>query len=127
MKSLLSLIKGWPGKPSHPPLTDASTPARTLATVHLLTMVTATVLFALTWPAQRPGYNHEEIRSLALVLGIVAEATLAAGGFMGGAIVFAYGKRVLKRPDTPVLDALIPGRSAPEPPAAAPAASRETP
>lgn len=182
MKSLLSVIKGWPGKPSHPPLTDASigaytvgvamlvagklglqtqqmavgsliaisggllvaaptaitglldwldipkgTPARTLATVHLLTMVTATVLFALTWLAQRPGYNHEEIRSLALVLGIVAEATLAAGGFMGGAIVFVYGKRVLKRPDTPVLDALIPGRSEPETPPAAPSASREAP
>jgi uncharacterized membrane protein len=169
MGSLLSLIKGWPGKPSHPPLTDASigaytvgvamlvagelglqtpqmavgsliaisgglllalptaltglldwleiprgTPARTVATVHLLTMLTATVLFALTWLAQRPGYVDEEIRTLGLVLGLIAEATLAIGGFIGGTIVFVYGKRVLKRPDTPVAEALIPGRSEPE-------------
>src|SRR3954464_3340932 len=108
---LIQLIKGWPGKPSHPPLTDASigaytvgvamlvlgalgveeeqmahgallaisgglilaaptaltglldwldipkgTPARTVATVHLFTMVTATLLFAATWLVQRPGY-----------------------------------------------------------------------
>ena len=162
---MLSLLRGWPGKPSHPPLTDASigaytagvamliagrigiesqqmavgsliaisvglvlaaptaltglldwlelprgTPARTVATVHLLTMVTATVLFALTWLAQRPGYNDEEVRVLALVLGLGAEAALAIGGYLGGSIVFVYGHRVLGRPDTPVADALVPRR-----------------
>jgi hypothetical protein len=50
---------------------------------------------------------------LALVLGLIAEATLAAGGFIGGTIVFVYGNRVL-RPDAPIGDALIPGRSEPE-------------
>ena len=84
---------------------------RTVATVHLLTMVTATVLFALTWLAQRPGYNDEEVRTLGLWLGIVAEAALAVGGFLGGTLVFVYGKRVLKRPDTPVGDAVVPGRA----------------
>ena len=169
MESPLSWIKGWPGKPFHPPLTDASigaysvgvamlvagelglqtpqmavgsliaisgglalalptaltglldwleiprgTPARTVATVHLLTMLTATTLFALTWLAQRPGYVDEEVRSLGLVLGLIAEATLAVGGYIGGTIVFVYGNRVLKRPDTPVADAMIPGHSEPE-------------
>jgi uncharacterized membrane protein len=164
--SPLSLIKGWPGKPSHPPLTDASigaytvgvamlvagklglqtpemavgaliaisgglvlalptaltgyldwrdirrgTPTRTVATIHLFTMLTATALFALTWLAQRPGYVDEEIRTLGLVLGLIAEGTLAIGGFIGGSIVFVYGNRVLKRPDTPVADALVPGRA----------------
>ena len=162
---MLQLIKGWKGKPSHPPLTDATigaytvgvamlvvgklglqspqmavgaliaisgglifaaptaitglldwldipkgTPVRTTATVHLVTMVTATVLFALTWLAQRPGYVDEEIRTLALVLGLVAEVVLASGGYLGGAIVFVYGHRVVKRPETPVADALVPGR-----------------
>jgi uncharacterized membrane protein len=166
VKASLSLIKGWPGKPSHPPLTDASigaytvgvamllvgelglqtpqmavgsliaisgglllalptaltgfldwleiprgTPARTVATIHLFTMLSATVLFALTWLAQRPGYVDDEIRTLALVLGVIAEGTLAIGGFIGGTIVFVYGNRVLKRPDMPVPDALIPGRA----------------
>jgi uncharacterized membrane protein len=83
-------------------------PARTTATIHLIVMVTATVLFALTWLAQRPGYNDDEIRTLGLVLGIVAEAFLAMGGNIGVANVFVYGIRVLKRPDTPVAKALDP-------------------
>ena len=133
MGLLLRLVKGSPGKPLHPPLTDASigaytvgvamliagaaglqeeqmshgaliaisfglivalptaltglldwleipkgTPARTTATIHLVVMVAATVLFALTWLAQRPGYNEDEIRTMALVLGVISEATLAA-------------------------------------------------
>jgi uncharacterized membrane protein len=160
---VLRLIKGAPGKPLHPPLTDAAigaytvgvamlvlgalgveeeqmahgsllaisfglvlalptaitglldwldipkgTPARTVATLHLFAMVTATVLFALTWLAQRPGYDDDEVRTLALVLGLVSETALAIGGNIGGANVFVYGVRVLKRPDTPVEEALNP-------------------
>ncbi len=161
--TLLRFVKGSPGKPLHPPLTDASigaytvgvaaliagkvgleeaemshaaliaisfglvvtvptavtglldwldlpkgTPARTAATIHLFVMVTATVLFALTWLAQRPGYNDDEVLTLALVLGIAAETLLAVGGNIGGANVFVYGIRVLNRPDTPVGKALNP-------------------
>jgi uncharacterized membrane protein len=163
MTALLRLVKGSPGKPLHPPLTDASigaytvgvaaliagkaglqtpemahtaliaisfglivaaptaitglldwldlpkgTPARTTATIHLFVMVAATVLFALTWLAQREGYNDGEVRTLALVLGSVAGALLVAGGNIGGANVFVYGIRVLKRPETPVSKALNP-------------------
>lgn len=166
MRSLIALIKGWPGKPSHPPLTDASigaytvgvamlvagklglessqmavgsliaisgglllaaptaltglldwlelpkgTPVRTVATAHLLAMVSATVLFAITWLVQRPGYNHADIRTSALILGLLAEATLTVGGYLGGTIVFVYGKRVLGREETPVADAVVPGRA----------------
>jgi uncharacterized membrane protein len=164
--SLLSLIKGWPGKPSHPPLTDASigaytvgvamlvlgalgveeeqmahgallavggglalalptaltglldwlgmergTPWRRTATIHLITMLTATALFALTFIAHLDGYDDGTVETLALVLGLVAFATLATGGFIGGTIVFVYGVRVLKREDVRVKDALIPGRA----------------
>jgi uncharacterized membrane protein len=163
VSSVSRLVKGGPGKPLHPPLTDASigaytvgvaaliagkaglqtpqmahtgliaisfglivaaptattglldwldipkqTPARTTATIHLIVMVTATVLFALTWLAQRPGYNDGEVRTLGLVLAIVAEVFLALGGNIGGANVFVYGDRVLKRPSTPVASALNP-------------------
>ena len=101
-----------------------ATPARTVATIHLWLMVTATILFALTWLAQRPGYNDDEVRALALVLGVVAEAFLAAGGNIGGANVFVYGIRVLKAESTPPREALNPlgvreekaRRRAPEPP-----------
>jgi uncharacterized membrane protein len=166
MMRLIQLIKGWPGKPSHPPLTDASigaytvgvamlvlgaagveeeqmahgallaiggglalalptaltglldwldlpkgTPVRTTATVHLFTMLTATVVFALTFVSQLDGYDHGQVKTLALVLGLAAEGLLTAGGFLGGTIVFVYGTRVLKRPETPITDALIPGRA----------------
>jgi uncharacterized membrane protein len=170
-------VKGSPGKPLHPPLTDASigaytlgvaaliagkaglqppqmahaaliaisfglllaaptaitglldwldiprdTPAWTAATIHLVVMVTATLLFVLTWLAQRPGYNDEEVRTLALILGILAGMVLATGGNIGGANVFVYGIRVLKRPDTPVSAALNPLGVASEEPSAMPRA-----
>ena len=160
------LLKGWPGKPAHPPLTDASigaytagvamlilgalgieeeqtahgsllaiggglalalptaltglldwldipkgTPARTTATVHLLVMLGATVLFALVFVAQLDGYDDGKVETLALALGIAAEALLTVGGYVGGTIVFVYGVRVLKRRDVRVADALVPGRA----------------
>jgi uncharacterized membrane protein len=149
MMTLIRLLRGWPGKPSHPPLTDASigaytvgvamlvlgalgieeepmahgallaiggglamaaptaltglldwldipkaTPVRTTATVHLLTMVTATVLFAVSFLAQLDGYDEGHVETLALVVGLAAQAVLTLGGYIGGSIVFVYGVRV---------------------------------
>jgi uncharacterized membrane protein len=163
MRNPTDLIKGSPGKPLHPPLTDASigaytvgvamlvagalgfeeeqmahgsliaisfglilaaptaitglldwldlrqgSPARSTATIHLLVMVTATVLFAVTWLLQRPGYNDDEVRAVALVVGLISQGVLTVGGNIGGANVFVYGIRVLKRPETPVAKALNP-------------------
>jgi|SRR5215216_2419633 len=175
MGSPLSLLKGWPGKPSHPPLTDASigaytvgiamlvagaiglqeeqmahgallaiggglalagptaltglldwlgmekgTPWRRTATIHLCVMLSATVLFALTFIAQLDGYDDGSIETLPLVLGLAALATLATGGWIGGTLVYVYGVRVLKREDVPVADALVPGRIEPEEAASSP-------
>ena len=53
------------------------TPARNVATLHLWTMVTATVLFALTWLAQLDGYKDDDVRGLAVALGVVAFVLLA--------------------------------------------------
>jgi uncharacterized membrane protein len=84
------------------------TPARTVATIHLVVMVAATVVFALTWLAQLDGYKDDEVRGLALGLGLAAFALLVAGGNIGGANVFVYGIRVLKAEDTPPKEALNP-------------------
>jgi uncharacterized membrane protein len=84
------------------------TPARTVATIHLWVMVAATVLFALTWLAQLDGYKDDEVKGLALALGLVAFALLAVGGNVGGANVFVYGIRVLKAEGTPPQKALNP-------------------
>lgn len=165
--SFVSLVKGLPGKPSHPPLTDISigtytaavvmlllgefgveeeamahgalltislgllvavptavtglldwrdldvgSPARKIGTAHLVSMLVATALFATTWVAQLGGYRRGEIEGLAVLLGVTAFAVLLAGGFLGGTLAYVYGIRVLKRPDTPTADALIPGRAA---------------
>ena len=159
----IDLIRGFPGKPSHPPLTDASigaytagvamlvlgalgveeeqmahgallaisgglivalptaitgladwlriekgTPARSVATIHLFVMLAATALFAATWLAQLDGYKHDEVKTLAWILGVVAETVLAIGGNIGGANVFVYGIRVLKRGEIPARQALDP-------------------
>jgi uncharacterized membrane protein len=174
MSTLIGLLRGFPGKPSHPPLTDASigaytvgvvmlvlgalgleetqmahgallaisgglilalptaltglldwlqiekgTPARTTATIHLFTMLSATVLFALTWIVQLDGYKDDFVKTGAWILGLAAEALLTAGGYIGGSLVFVYGVRVLGRREAPVADALIPGR-AERPPAPGP-------
>ncbi len=160
------LLQGQPGKPSHPPLTDASIgaytvavvmlvlgafgleekqmahgsllalsfglllaaptaltgladwvrlprqgPVRRVATIHLISMLAATVLFALTWVAQLDGYRDDQVETLAVVLGVVAMGLLIAGGFLSGTLAYVYGVRVLKQPDTPVADALITGRT----------------
>ncbi len=87
----------------------AGTQARRLATVHLLTIVTATVLFAVTWLLHRPGYIHGNILTRTWIVALVAEGTLAVGGYLGGTLVFVYGERVEKAGrDLPVTNALGP-------------------
>ena len=87
------------------------TPVRTTATIHLFTMVIATAVFAAAFVAQISGYDDGQVETLGLVFGLVAEVLLVAGGYLGGTIVFVYGNRVLDRPETPVADALVPGRA----------------
>ena len=164
---LMSLIRGFPGKPSHPPLTDVAigaytvgvamlvlgafgveeekmahgallaiggglaislptamtgmldwlqiekaTPRRTIATVHLVTMLLATAAFAVTFLTHLDGYDHGTVEAYVAVLGLVAEALLTAGGYLGGTLVFVDGVRVLGRGDAQPADALVPWRSA---------------
>jgi uncharacterized membrane protein len=165
MRTPIDVLKGWAGKPPHPPLTDASigaytvgvvmlvlgafsvekeqmahgsllaisgglalalptaltglldwldipkgTARKTIATTHLIVMLTATLLFAGTWLAQLDGYEHGKVKTLAWILGLVAEATLAVGGYLGGSLVFVFGTRVLGREDATVIQAVVPGR-----------------
>jgi hypothetical protein len=90
---------------------EKGTPWRTTATIHLCVMLTATVLFGLTFVSHLDGYDDGLVETLPLVLGLAALATLALGGYIGGTLVFVYGVRVLKREDVSVKDALIPGRA----------------
>lgn len=89
----------------------ADSPARTLGWWHLTVMASATGMFAGTFRLQLAGYSDGNVITSALTLGIISWVLLVVGGYLGGALTFVYGVRVLKRPDATMADALIPGRA----------------
>src|SRR5213076_2644415 len=157
------LIRGLPGHPLHPPLTDATIGAYTFATImavlsrvgvsehntatgwwlalvtglaitiptaitgfadwltissdtplwrtatlHLSAMLAATVVFAITAGAGHADYVDGSIGGGALVLTLVGFAVLTLGGWLGGAIVFTHGMRVLELVEEPTSRAISP-------------------
>ena len=164
--NLSSLIRGFPGHPIHPPLTDAtiglytgatafgvlsalgvsegnlatawwlalvfglivtvptaltgfadwlsidsSTPLWRTATLHLTAMVTATVFFLLAALVGHGDYVDRSVGAGALILTLIGFALLTLGGWLGGAIVFTHGMRVLKLVDEPTVRAVTPGHA----------------
>lgn len=157
------LVRGLPGHPSHPPLTDATIGAYTFATiaaivskaglastnfatawwlalvialitsaltvatgvadwltigwgselwksatVHALTMVTATVFFVLAIVFGHGGYVRHEVTTGSLILTLLGFVALTAGGWLGGAITYVHGMRVLSLADEPAARAAAP-------------------
>jgi uncharacterized membrane protein len=157
------LLKGLPGHPLHPPLTDATIGAYTFATVaavlsklgvaehafaqawwlalvvalvttvptalaglvdwlsitwgselwktatlHMAAMVTATVVFLITALVGHGGYVDRAVTSGAFVLTLIGFVLLTAGGWLGGAITYVHGMRVLSLPDEPAKRAAAP-------------------
>ncbi|MBV8541284.1 MAG: hypothetical protein JO268_12195, partial [Pseudonocardiales bacterium] len=74
-------------------------------------MASATGMFAGTFALQLPGYSSGKIIMSGLTLGVISWVLLLAGGYLGGALTFVYGVRVLNRPRAAMADALIPGRA----------------
>jgi len=158
------LIRGLPGHPLHPPLTDVTvglytgatafavlsalgiseanlatawwlaliaglivtgptalagladwlviprgTPLWRTATLHLTAMVTATVLFLIAAIAGHGDYVDKSVGGGPLVLTLSGFAILTLGGWLGGAIVFTHGMRVLNLVDEPASRAITPG------------------
>ena len=157
------LVRGFPGHPLHPPLTDAtigiytgatafgvlsaigvsegnmavawwlalvlglivtaptaatglvdwlaiewgSPPWRT-ATMHLLAMLTATVIFLVAVIVGHDGYVDHEVAGAALLLTLIGFGMLTLGGWLGGSVVFVHGMRVLDRADEPARQAVAP-------------------
>ena len=157
------LLRGLPGHPVHPPLTDATigiytfatiaallsvlgiaedaaangwalglviglvvsaptavtglldwrrlpggTPLKRTATSHLIAMVAATVCFLI---AALVGYSDGMdgvVGPGALILTLVAYGLMAAGGWLGGTIVFVHGMRVLNLVEEPAHRAVSP-------------------
>lgn len=70
------------------------------ATVHLLVMVSAVVLFAIAAWLQWSGWQDGTVTTGGLILTLVAAGTLVVGGWFGGAVVFVHGTRVLGEPES---------------------------
>ena len=78
------------------------------ATVHALTMVTATVFFVLAIVFGHGGYDHHRVPTGSLILTVVGFVALTAGGWLGGAITYVHGMRVLNLVEEPAVRAVAP-------------------
>ena len=150
------LIRGMPGHPLHPPLTDATIGAYTFATaaafvevvgiteragaygwwialifglittaataltgladwltitwgsplwrtatLHMLTMITATVFFGLAAIFGHSAYTRGDVNASGFILTLIGFGTLTVGGWLGGAVTYVYGMRVLNLVEEP--------------------------
>ncbi len=161
--NLSYLVKGLPGHPLHPPLTDATIGAYTFAviaaltdvlgisdnaathgwwlalvvgliitaptaltglidwlgipwgsplwrtaTLHLTSMVIATVFFGLAAIFGHDGFLEGNVHAGAFVLTLVGFGFLTLGGWLGGTVVFVHGMRVLNLVEEPTARAVTP-------------------
>ena len=65
------------------------------ATSHLIAMVSATVFFALAAIFGHGAYTHANVSGGAYALTVIGFLLMTLGGWLGGAIVFVHGMRVL--------------------------------
>jgi uncharacterized membrane protein len=161
------LVKGLPGHPLHPPLTDATigiytaatvfavlsaigvsdrntatawwltlvigliatvptaltglvdwlgiewgTPLWRTASIHLLSMVTATVFFLLAAIFGHGGYVDHDVTDGSLILTLIGFGMLTLGGWLGGTVVYVHGMRVLNLVHEPTHRAAAPAPTA---------------
>jgi len=84
------------------------TPLKRTATSHLIAMVTATVFFLIAALIGHKGYTHGAVHAGPYVLTLIGFASMTVGGWLGGAIVFVHGMRVLNLVTEPAARAASP-------------------
>lgn len=84
------------------------TPLWRITTFHMVVMLTATIVFAITAGAGHGSYVDGEISGGAFVLTLIGYGTLALGGWLGGTVVFVHGMRVLNLVEEPAARAASP-------------------
>ncbi len=87
---------------------DRDTPLWRTATIHMLAMLSATALFGLAAVFGYDGYRHGAVHAGPFVLTLVGYGLLTVGGWLGGAIVYVHGMRVLELPGEPTRRAAAP-------------------
>ena len=78
------------------------------ATWHLLSMVTATAFFGLAAIFGHTAYTHANVSTGSFVLTVIGFGFLTVGGWLGGAVVFVHGMRVLNLVEEPTERAVAP-------------------
>jgi uncharacterized membrane protein len=78
------------------------------ATFHLIAMVSATVFFLLAALLGKDSFDEGNVQGLDFVLTLIGFGLLTLGGWLGGAIVFTYGMRVLNLVEEPAERAVSP-------------------
>jgi uncharacterized membrane protein len=78
------------------------------ATAHMIAMVVATVFFGLAALTGHDDWKAGSVHGFPLVMTLVGFVLLTLGGWLGGAIVFTHGMRVLKLVDEPATRAVSP-------------------
>ncbi len=74
---------------------ERGTPLWRTATTHMAVMVTAVVLFSIAAILQYDGFHDGDVTTGGLVFALLGWATLTAGGWLGGSLVFVHGTRVV--------------------------------
>jgi uncharacterized membrane protein len=85
------------------------TPLWRTATLHLSSMLTAAVFFLIAAVVGHGDYVDKTVGAAALILTLIGFGFLTLGGWLGGAVVFTHGMRVLKLVDEPTMRAVTPG------------------
>ncbi|HYY65074.1 MAG TPA: DUF2231 domain-containing protein [Gaiellaceae bacterium] len=78
------------------------------ATLHMSAMLTATVFFLIAALAGHGGYVDHSVTTGSFILTLVGFAFLTLGGWLGGAVVFVHGMRVLNLVSEPSERAVAP-------------------
>jgi len=78
------------------------------ATTHMLAMLSATAFFLIAAIAGHGGYVDQEVGTGSFILTLVGFGLLTLGGWLGGAVVYVHGMRVLGLVQEPAGRAVAP-------------------
>jgi uncharacterized membrane protein len=84
------------------------TPLKRTATTHALVNAGASVFFVLAIIVGHKHYSHGLVGAWPFILTVIGWLLLTVGGWLGGAITFVHGMRVLNLVDEPALRAAAP-------------------
>ena len=87
---------------------SSGTPLKRTATTHALTMASASVFFVVAIILGHGDYVDRAVGTLPFILTLVGFVLLAAGGAIGGSLVYVYGMRVLNLANEPAARAIVP-------------------